>query len=215
MYGVDAEAAAVTRAVLVYVFDRVLRLGHPFMPFVTEQLWQAMPHRGDCLLLCGISAISDSPLPYFSLIEVNCAKRLCLVCCHGPSVPCLRQSCSSRGMTALPSARRARPHHSVVAGGRGGAGQAGRSAVQRTAGDRAGGAQREGRVRRRAGAQDRGHGAHQGRRGLEVRFQASMFEGFSPSACTSARHGRGCNFIAGACSMNTSCSESETCATCS
>ena len=47
MYGADVEAAAVTRAVLVYVFDAVLRLGHPFMPFVTEQLWQALPHQGE------------------------------------------------------------------------------------------------------------------------------------------------------------------------
>lgn len=29
-----------TQAVLVYVFDAVLRLLHPFMPFVTEELWQ-------------------------------------------------------------------------------------------------------------------------------------------------------------------------------
>ncbi len=47
MYGADPEAAAVTRTVLVYVFDAVLRLGHPFMPFVTEQLWQALAHRGE------------------------------------------------------------------------------------------------------------------------------------------------------------------------
>ena len=46
MYGDDPTAAAATRAVLVYVFDRVLRLGHPFMPFITEELWQAMPHQG-------------------------------------------------------------------------------------------------------------------------------------------------------------------------
>lgn len=46
MYGEDPAAAAATRAVLVYVFDRVLRLGHPFMPFITEELWQAMPHQG-------------------------------------------------------------------------------------------------------------------------------------------------------------------------
>lgn len=44
MYGDDPEAAAVARSVLVYAFDRVLRLGHPFMPFVPEQLWQALPH---------------------------------------------------------------------------------------------------------------------------------------------------------------------------
>lgn len=40
----DAEAAAAaaanTRAVLVYTFDRLLRLVHPFMPFISEELWQ-------------------------------------------------------------------------------------------------------------------------------------------------------------------------------
>lgn len=50
MYGDDSAAAASTKAVLVYVFDRVLRLGHPFMPFITEELWQAMPHQGACAL---------------------------------------------------------------------------------------------------------------------------------------------------------------------
>lgn len=49
-YGDDAAAAARSRQVLVYVFDRVLRLLHPFMPFVTEELWQAIPHTGDALI---------------------------------------------------------------------------------------------------------------------------------------------------------------------
>lgn len=35
-----AVAAANTRAVLVYVYDRLLRLVHPFMPFISEELWQ-------------------------------------------------------------------------------------------------------------------------------------------------------------------------------
>jgi len=37
-----AEAAQ-ARRVLVYVFDTCLRLLHPFMPYVTETLWQQLP----------------------------------------------------------------------------------------------------------------------------------------------------------------------------
>ena len=33
--------------VLVYVYDALLKLAHPFMPYVTEELWQAMPHQGE------------------------------------------------------------------------------------------------------------------------------------------------------------------------
>ncbi|GBF93255.1 valyl-tRNA synthetase [Raphidocelis subcapitata] len=50
LYGADAAAAASTRAVLVYCFDRLLRLAHPFIPFVTEELWQALPHSGPALI---------------------------------------------------------------------------------------------------------------------------------------------------------------------
>jgi len=40
-------------AVAVYVYDRVLKLMHPFMPFVTEELWQALPHTGVvCVPVC-------------------------------------------------------------------------------------------------------------------------------------------------------------------
>jgi valyl-tRNA synthetase len=42
-----AAAAANTRAVLVYVFDRLLRLVHPFMPFISEELWQVRGERGE------------------------------------------------------------------------------------------------------------------------------------------------------------------------
>ena len=44
LYSRDADAAAQARRVLVYVLDRVLRLWHPFLPFVTEQAWAPLPH---------------------------------------------------------------------------------------------------------------------------------------------------------------------------
>lgn len=48
--GSDAQAARVTREVLVYCYDAILKLAHPFMPFITEELWQAIPHKGDALI---------------------------------------------------------------------------------------------------------------------------------------------------------------------
>lgn len=40
-----------TREVLVYCYDAILKLAHPFMPFITEELWQAIPHRGEALIV--------------------------------------------------------------------------------------------------------------------------------------------------------------------
>jgi valyl-tRNA synthetase len=38
--GMDAGARQRTRSILVHVLEQALRLLHPFMPFVTEQIWQ-------------------------------------------------------------------------------------------------------------------------------------------------------------------------------
>ena len=40
--GAERDAAV---AVLLEVHDRILRMLHPFMPFVTEEIWQALPQR--------------------------------------------------------------------------------------------------------------------------------------------------------------------------
>jgi valyl-tRNA synthetase len=51
LYGDDPQAKEAARKVLVYVLERSLRLLHPFMPFVTEALWQALPHEGEALII--------------------------------------------------------------------------------------------------------------------------------------------------------------------
>src|SRR5690606_19703273 len=48
--GTDAEKEA-TRRVLVHVLDTCLRLLHPYMTFVTEEIWQYTPHQGETLML--------------------------------------------------------------------------------------------------------------------------------------------------------------------
>ena len=45
------EEAAAVRQVLVYVLTRTLALLHPFMPFLTEEIWQSLPHEGDSLMV--------------------------------------------------------------------------------------------------------------------------------------------------------------------
>ena len=37
--------------VLVYVMEGTLKLLHPFMPFITEEIWQALPHEGESIMV--------------------------------------------------------------------------------------------------------------------------------------------------------------------
>lgn len=43
----QGEKAQSARQVLVWVLDKALKLLHPFMPFITETIWQTLPHSGD------------------------------------------------------------------------------------------------------------------------------------------------------------------------
>ena len=49
--GEDIEAKKTAKAVLVYVMSNTLKLLHPFMPFITEEIWQALPHEGETIML--------------------------------------------------------------------------------------------------------------------------------------------------------------------
>ena len=47
----NAEQKATAKAVLVYVLSNTLKLLHPFMPFITEEIWQALPHEGESIMI--------------------------------------------------------------------------------------------------------------------------------------------------------------------
>ena len=49
--GEDKEAKETVKAVLIYVMSGTLKLLHPFMPFITEEIWQTLPHDGETIML--------------------------------------------------------------------------------------------------------------------------------------------------------------------
>ena len=51
LYSEDTQRKQTAIQVLVYVLDQILRLLHPFMPFITEEIWQTIPHDGDALIV--------------------------------------------------------------------------------------------------------------------------------------------------------------------
>lgn len=52
----DTDQKKKTFAVLFYVLNNSMRLLHPFMPFISEEVWQRIPHEGDSI------CISDWPV---------------------------------------------------------------------------------------------------------------------------------------------------------
>ena len=51
LQGEDEDSKLWAQQVLCYVLTETLKLLHPFMPFITEEIWQALPHSGDYLML--------------------------------------------------------------------------------------------------------------------------------------------------------------------
>ena len=51
LQGEDEDSKIRAQQVLCYVLTETLKLLHPFMPFITEEIWQALPHQGDYLML--------------------------------------------------------------------------------------------------------------------------------------------------------------------
>ena len=51
LQGEDEDSKVRAQQVLCHVLTEMLKLLHPFMPFITEEIWQALPHEGDFLML--------------------------------------------------------------------------------------------------------------------------------------------------------------------
>lgn len=61
--GEDETAKSTVKAVLVYVMSNTLKLLHPFMPFITEEIWQTLPHEGESIMVANWPK-ADSTLTY-------------------------------------------------------------------------------------------------------------------------------------------------------
>ena len=60
LYSEDEAQKQTAIQVLVYVLDQVLRLLHPFMPFITEEIWQSLPHNEDALMIAAWPEFSNA-----------------------------------------------------------------------------------------------------------------------------------------------------------
>ncbi len=63
LYGDDQADRHTAQYILWSVLEQALRLLHPFMPFITEEIWQRLPHQGPSL------TIAPWPLPRPELID--------------------------------------------------------------------------------------------------------------------------------------------------
>lgn len=69
---VSGEGAETAKAVLVYVLTNLLKLLHPFMPFITEEIYQALPH-ADETIMCALFPQFD-PAVSFATEEIEMEK---------------------------------------------------------------------------------------------------------------------------------------------
>jgi len=69
----SSPVAAATRQTLVESFEQLLRLLHPFMPFITEELWQAVPHHGQSVM------VAPYPVANSALMDNTAEQQISLI----------------------------------------------------------------------------------------------------------------------------------------
>ena len=86
---------AVAQNVIAYVLSETLKLLHPFMPFITEEIWQSLPHEGESIM------ISRYPVYEESLVFDGDAEKLENV------ISCIRAIRNRRAEMNVPPSRKA------------------------------------------------------------------------------------------------------------
>ncbi|PXW90041.1 valyl-tRNA synthetase [Streptohalobacillus salinus] len=71
LYGEDETAKATTRSVLVHVLDQILKMLHPFMPFVTEEIWQYLPQEGESITVADWPVVDETQSNKEAAIEMK------------------------------------------------------------------------------------------------------------------------------------------------
>lgn len=74
LYGDDEEAKLTTRSILAYVLDMTMRLLHPFMPFITEEIWQHLPHEGESITVSKWPEVREELSDYEAVKAMNLLK---------------------------------------------------------------------------------------------------------------------------------------------
>ncbi|MBR3310460.1 MAG: valine--tRNA ligase [Solobacterium sp.] len=59
--GTDEKAKKASQSVLLYALNTIVRLLHPFMPFVTEEIYQSIQHEKDSICISAWPEISEVP----------------------------------------------------------------------------------------------------------------------------------------------------------
>ncbi|RJQ31445.1 MAG: valine--tRNA ligase [Actinobacteria bacterium] len=62
LYEKDKKAKKTVQAVLLEVFDRTLKMLHPYMPFITEEIWQMLPGTSESIVVADYPKCDDKKI---------------------------------------------------------------------------------------------------------------------------------------------------------
>ncbi|MBA2173432.1 valine--tRNA ligase [Halobacillus locisalis] len=71
LYGEDEARIHTTRSILAYTLDQTMRMLHPFMPFITEEIWQHLPHEGESITQASWPTVRDDFHNEKAVAEMN------------------------------------------------------------------------------------------------------------------------------------------------